>query len=116
MVSEILTGYRRQWTDADCIRVVDFLRGIVRIISFETGCVRACVRVYMRRPRVRFGHDGGAMEEKGSRRWPTGVFIPALVFAHKPLRPLASHICLPSSAEFTPNLDCSLLDPSVRRR
>lgn len=51
LASKIVIGYWHQWTDADCIPVVDFLHGVVQIASLETQgdvCVRICLR--MRRP------------------------------------------------------------------
>lgn len=46
LVSKIVTGYWRQWTDADCIPVVDFLHGVVQITSLETQW-GMCARAYM---------------------------------------------------------------------
>ena len=92
----MLTGYRRQGTDADCIHVVDFRRGSVRIASFGT---RVCARVRMCRRekapgalRARRRPSGGERQLKMA----CGEVRPGARVrqAHKRLPPLASHVWL----------------------
>lgn len=117
MVSEIPTGHRRQWTDADCIHVVYFLRGIVPITSF--GNPGVCVRVRVLRTH---GKTPGALQAWRRRnggegrlkmaRWDAHPDV-RVHQAHQHLHPPASHMALPSPAELTLNLDCPALDVSV---